>query len=179
MNTPSSPILIRSETPADHGAIALVTAAAFAAARHSSGRETRIIEALRAAGQLHVSLVAEDRGAIVGHVAISPVRIPGEPGAWYGLGPLSVAPGLQRRGVGSRLTLDALASTRSGGAHGCVVLGDPAFYGRFGFRAQEGLHFPGAPPEYFLAIVWSGRCPRGEVSYAPAFCSQESTRGSP
>lgn len=94
---------IRSETPADIEAIAAVTKAAFAMLAISDHTEQYIVEALRAAGALTVSLVAERAGRVVGHIAFSPVTISdGTPG-WYGLGPVSVLPECQRQGIGAAL----------------------------------------------------------------------------
>ena len=116
---------IRAETPTDSQAIEAVTVAAFSDAPHTSHTEQHIVNALRRAGKLSVSLVAESGGAVVGHVAISPVSISdGTPG-WFGLGPVSVLPQYQRRGIGSQLVREALRIIRKRGASGCVVLGDP------------------------------------------------------
>ncbi|RSZ39624.1 MULTISPECIES: N-acetyltransferase [unclassified Variovorax] len=160
---------IRNEAPADAPAIEAVTAAAFLEAEHSSRTEQFIVNALRRAGQLSVSLVAEDAGRIVGHVAISPVRISGDSPGWYGLGPVSVVPGQQARGIGTRLVNEALAALRGMGASGCVVLGDPAYYGRFGFAATPALVYPGVPAQYFQALLVAGAMPSGTVSYHAAF----------
>lgn len=162
-------VKIRQEIAADAPAIAAVTVAAFCDAAHSDGTEPRIIDALRRAGQLTVSLVAEQGGAIIGHVAISPVRLSGGEAGWYGLGPIAVAPAWQRQGVGARLMSQALADLRARRAAGCVVLGDPAFYARFGFSAQTALRLPGVPQAYFQALVFDGPLPTGSVAYAEAF----------
>lgn len=162
-------IHIRNEVPADAPAIEAVTAAAFLDAEHSSHTEQFIVNALRRAGQLSVSLVAEDAGQIVGHIAISPVRISDDSLGWYGLGPVSVAPGHQARGIGKRLVNEALAALRNMGASGCVVLGDPAYYGRFGFAAMPALVYPGVPAQHFQALLLAGAMPCGTVSYHAAF----------
>ena len=162
-------IEIRNEIPADAPAIAAVTAAAFLNAPHTGHNEQFIVSALRQAGQLAVSLVAVAEGDVIGHVAISPVSISdGTPG-WCGLGPISVLPPYQRRGVGARLMREALRILRENGAAGCVVLGDPAYYGRFGFLADPALVLPGVPPEYFQALRFGSFGPRGVVSYHAAF----------
>src|SRR5690606_6248725 len=150
-------------------AIREVTRAAFASAPHASGTEHRIVDALRAAGALSISLVAVEGGRVVGHVAISPVQVDGGPPGWFGLGPLSVTPARQGRGVGAALVRDALARLRAMGAAGCVLLGDPAYYGRFGFQPAAPLVLPDVPPEYFQAIAFSGVRPAGVVRYHPAF----------
>jgi len=162
-------IRIRDEIPADVPAIAAVTASAFLNARHTGHNEQFIVSALRQAGQLAVSLVAVTEGNVIGHVAISPVYISdGAPG-WCGLGPISVLPPYQRRGVGARLMREALHVLRQKGGAGCVVLGEPEYYGRFGFLADPALVLPGVPPEYFQALPFGASRPRGRVSYHAAF----------
>lgn len=160
---------IRSERPGDAGAIHALTRAAFAEAPHSSHTEQYIVDALRAAGALAVSLVAEDADGIVGHVAVSPVQLSdGSPG-WYGLGPISVAPGRQGQGIGGALMRAAVEVLRARGANGCVLLGDPGYYGRFGFRAEPRLRLAGVPAEYFQALLLQGGWPDAEVEYHAGF----------
>lgn len=127
------------------------------------------MDALREAGQLILSLVAEEGGNIVGHVAISPVTISDGSENWYGLGPISVAPQRQGEGIGSSLMGRALAGLRSLGAGGCVLLGDAAYYHRFGFKPEAGLVLPGVAPEYFQAIAFAAVIPNGTVAYHTAF----------
>ena len=124
---------IRDERPADAAAIRAVTDAAFAGVPHSNQTESRIIDALRKAGALTLSLVALRREQLVGHIAFSPVLIDGVACDWYGLGPVSVVPELQGLGVGAALIRAGLERLRDIGARGCVLLGDPRYYGRFGF----------------------------------------------
>jgi len=160
---------IRNELPSDAPAIESLTIAAFKDAPHTNGAEQAIVSALRSAGQLTLSLVAQEGEEIVGHVAISPVSISdGTPG-WFGLAPVSVSPAHQRRGIGSQLIEAALAELKNSGASGCVVLGDPAYYGRFGFAATPRLLLPGIPAEYFHALLLNGVWPEGDVSYHEAF----------
>src|SRR5690606_17709374 len=128
-------------------------------AAHSSGTEQHIVRALRREGQLSLSLLAHDDGSIVGHVAVSPVAISTGAAGWYGLGPISVDPVHQGRGIGSALVREALHELRHRGARGCVLLGDPAFYRRFGFMPSAGLALPGVPPEYFQALAFDGEVP--------------------
>ncbi len=162
---------IREEIATDHEAIRRVIEAAFAGAEHASGTESRIVDALRDAGSLSVSLVAGIDSRITGHVAFSPVALDGGPSGWHGLGPVAVDPSEQRRGVGSALIragLDRLSALR---AKGCVVLGDPAYYTRFGFRQRTTLHYPGAPAAYFMALALEGEPPDATVAYHSAFSS--------
>lgn len=166
-------VKIRHEEPSEAGVIATLTAEAFREAAHSSHTEHFIVNALRKAGQLTVSLVAEDGDAIVGHVAVSPVSISDGSDGWYGLGPISVAPERQGQGIGRLLMKAALTELRKIGAAGCVVLGDPGYYGRFGFKAEPALVLPGVPPEYFQAIAFRGAVPAGSVSYHQAFNARD------
>lgn len=165
---------IRAETAQDIQAIHDVTAAAFADHPYSRQTEQFIIAALRRAGALTISLVAEEAGAVVGHVAFSPVEIDGRDIHWMGLGPIAVRPDHQRRGVGTALVRTGLEAARAAGAQGCALVGDPHFYGRFGFRAHPGLTFAGVPPEYFMALSLAsdGHLPHGAVTHHPAFTAE-------
>lgn len=162
-------ILIRPETGADHDAIEAVTMAAFLNAPHTDHNEQLIVCALRQAGVLSLSLVAEQEGRVVGHLCFSPVTISDGSPHWYGLGPISVSPALHGKGLGSRLMDAGLAELKGMGAAGCVVLGDPGFYGRFGFVSEPGLTLSGVPAEYFMARSFGAAMSRGEVCYHPAF----------
>lgn len=86
-----------------------------------------------------------------------------------GLGPVSVMPAHQRMGIGSALVRSGLRRLRERGAAGCVVLGDPAYYGRFGFAPAPGLIYPGPPPDRFMALALQGVVPIGEVAFHDAF----------
>jgi putative acetyltransferase len=160
---------IRPETPADVTAITALTAAAFLNAPHTSHTEQFIVNALRAAGQLRVSLVAAEGATLLGHVALSPVTLSDGSTGWYGLGPISVAPAHQGQGIGSALMQQALAALQTLGAAGCVLLGDPGYYARFGFAPQPGLVLDGVPPEYFMALCLGGMLPQGSVQFHAAF----------
>lgn len=162
-------ILIRDETPADYAAITTVTAAAFERLEISSHTEQYIVDALRAAGALTVSLVAELDGQVVGHIAFSPVSISDGTPDWYGLGPVSVLPDFQRQGIGAALIREGLARLRVLGARGCCLVGHPEYYPKFGFRNVPGLGLEGVPPEVFFALSFNGYFPQGEVTFHPAF----------
>jgi putative acetyltransferase len=166
-------IKIRSETAADVAVIEAVTASAFANAAHTSHTEQFIVNALRKAGMLTVSLVAELEGTIVGHVAVSPVVISDGTSGWFGLGPISVVPEHQSRGVGARLMREALQMLSNQGAAGCVVLGEPRYYSRFGFQSDQRLTLPGVPAEYFQALAFNSSRPHGVVAYHGAFEARE------
>lgn len=162
-------MIIRPEMAGDAPAIRAVTAAAFRDAPHSSGTEAAIVDALRDTGALTLSLVAERQGRIAGHVAFSPVTINRQAGRWFGLGPVSVEPAEQRRGIGKALIRDGLERLRDAGAEGCVVLGDPAYYRRFGFVSDPNLRYGDVPPEYFQHLSFTGSEPAGEIAYHPGF----------
>ena len=164
---------IRNEQAQDIEAISRLTEVAFRNEVHSSHTEHFIVNALRRTGQLSISLVAAEHDEILGHVAISPVSISSGVTGWYGLGPISVRPDRQGKGIGSALMRAALQQLRQQGAAGCVVLGDPAYYGRFGFKAHPGLELPDVPPEYFQALSFTGELPVGVVKYAAAFEARE------
>lgn len=162
-------ITIRPERTGDERAIHEVVHAAFDGHPHSDGSEPAIVDRLRADGDLAISLVAEDGGEIVGHVAFSPVTISDDSEGWFGLGPVAVAPQRQREGIGATLIEQGLALLRERAAAGCVVLGDPAYYTRFGFAHDPALTYPGPPPEYFQRLFFDTSSASGVVTYAPAF----------
>ncbi len=162
-------MIIRAEQAQDIAAIGDVTAQAFAGVAHSDQTEPAIVAALRDAGALSVSLVAVDRDEVVGHIAFSPVTIDREDSNWFGLGPVSVRPDRQGEGAGSALIRQGLDILKAQGAAGCVLLGDPAYYRRFGFENDAGLRYEGAPPEYFMRLAFDGAAPAGRVDYHAGF----------
>ncbi|BBE22606.1 hypothetical protein MN0502_14890 [Arthrobacter sp. MN05-02] len=161
--------VIRLEEPADVDAIDDLTDDAFKGKSYSSGTEAAVIRALRASGDLALSLVAEESGRIVGHVAFSPVLVTNSEGTWFGLGPLSVHPQRQRRGIGRRLVRHGLGIIAAGGAAGCALIGDPDIYGRFGFTSG-GLTYQGVHPSLVQHLILNGSdTPEGELLFAGAF----------
>lgn len=166
-------VLIRSERSTDAEAISQVTYAAFLGKFSDHPTEHLIVDGLREAGVLTLSLVAELHGKIIGHVAFSPVTVNGEFVDWYGLGPISVVPELQKQGLGSKLIQKGLARLRNLGAKGCVLEGSPAYYQRFGFKPIPDLTYHAAPaPEYFMALPFYDGIPVGSVEYHKAFYVQ-------
>lgn len=160
---------LRPEIPADYEAITQLTLAAFTSESYKP-TEHLIVLGLRKAGALSLSLVTEAHGKIVGHVAFSKVTITGVDMGWYGLGPISVQPELQKLGIGSRLIYEGLPRISDMGARGCVVLGSPSYYQRFGFKSYQGLIYEHVPaPEYFMAIPFRDEIPQGKVEYHKAF----------
>lgn len=166
-------ILIRSERATDAEAISEVTYAAFLGRFSDHPTEHLIVDGLRKAGALTLSLVAEADGKVVGHAAFSPVTVNGGFIGWYGLGPISVVPELQKQGIGSKLILEGLAWLRELGAQGCVLEGSPAYYQRFGFKPIPGLTYHAAPaPEYFMALPFHEEVPTGQVEFHKSFYVQ-------
>jgi len=165
-------MIIRNETPGDIPAIFEITRLAFENHPHSVHTEQFIVNALRAAGALAVSLVAEVDGKVVGHIAFSPAAVSDGSEGWYGLGPVSVLPEFQKRGVGGALVRQGLARLAALGAGGCVLVGDPRYYARFGFGNMPGLAYEGVPQEYVLALPLGKTQARGVVAFHPAFSAK-------
>ena len=162
-------VTLRPEASGDEEAIFALTEKAFAGMAFSDGTEPHIVNALRKDGELALSLVAEDTKRIVGHIAFSPITISDGSQDWYGLGPVSVLPELQRKGIGGKLIRRGIADMRQRGAKGIALLGSTEYYPRFGFKHEPQLRYPGPPAEYFQCLVLDGDLPNGEIAYATAF----------
>lgn len=158
---------IRNETTADVAAIARVVTEAMRLLPQATGTEADIVERLRADGALTLSLVAEEDGEVIGHLAASAARI-GEQDGWGLIGPLAVTPSRHRQGIGSALMAEALRRLRET-CRGAALVGDPAYYRRFGFRSFDGFGVTGCPAEVVLALPFDGDVPRGELLHHPAF----------
>jgi putative acetyltransferase len=162
-------IVIKSERDSDVSAITEVTVAAFKTLEISNHTEQFIIEALRAAKALTVSLVAEVDGRVIGHIAFSPVTISDGTRNWYGLGPVSVLPEYQRQGIGKALIREGLSRLKDMNAQGCCLVGHPDYYRQFGFRNTPGLVHEGVPPEVFFTLSFVGHTPQGTVVFHEEF----------
>jgi putative acetyltransferase len=162
-------IVIRNEAEADVTVITEVTVAAFKTLAISNHTEQFIIAALRAANALTVSLVAELDERVVGHIAFSPVTISDGSSSWYGLGPVSVLPDYQRRGIGGALIQEGLSRLKRLGARGCCLVGHPEYYRRFGFENIRGLVHEGVPEEVFFALSFDCQVPQGIVEFHEGF----------
>lgn len=169
LNPMKPEIIIRNETHADVSAITEVTVAAFKALEISHHTEQFIVEALRAARALTVSLVAEIDGRVIGHIAFSPVTISDGTRGWYGLGPVSVLPTHQRQGIGQALIREGLSRLKDLSAKGCCLVGHPQYYRKFGFENVAGLVLERVPPEVFFALSFDGRFPQGAVTFHEGF----------
>ena len=165
-------ITIRNERSGDGRRICDLTVEAFRTLEISDHTEQFVIEALREAGALAVSLVAELDGRIVGHIAFSPVSMSDGSAGWYGLGPVSVLPELQRQGIGKALIEEGLSRLKALNAHGCCLVGHPEYYRKFGFSNPDGLGIEGVPQEVFFVLAFDGRVPQGSVAFHEAFTAQ-------
>jgi putative acetyltransferase len=166
-------IIIRKENQSDVGAITDITKAAFKNHPYSKNTEQFIINALQAANALTVSLVAELEGKLVGHIVFSPVTFTDGSENWYGLGPISVLPDYQKQGVGTKLVNEGLNLLKALGAKGCVLVGEPNYYERFGFKSPNELKHEGVPQENFLALSFCNEIPTGVVKFHQAFFATE------
>jgi putative acetyltransferase len=166
-------VIIRNEQASDADAIFALTKAAFEHHHISNHTEQYIVNALRAAGALTVSLVAEVDGRIAGHIAFSPVTISDGSPNWYGIGPVSVLPEYQKQGIGKSLMREGLTTVKRIGAEGCVLVGDPNYYERFGFKSMSELTHEGVPQEYVLALPFGEANARGSVVFHEAFTATE------
>lgn len=160
-------MLIRDEAAGDIPAISRLVTEALLMLAQSTGTEAGIVEELRAEDALALSLVAEEAGEVVGYLAASAARI-GTQDGWGLIGPLVVLPSRHRQGIGTALMTEALRRLRATN-RGAALVGDPAYYGRFGFRAFPGLGAAGCPPEVVQALPFAGTEPRGELIPHPAF----------
>ena len=162
-------LVIRPETPGDYDAIRRVNLAAFENHPFSNQTEHLIVEALRSAGALELSLVAEVADEVVGHIAFSPAPIGDASAGGLLVGPVAVLPDRQGQGIGRALIEAGLGELRSRGALGCVLVGDPDFYVRFGFRSRPEVSYPNVPNENVMCLSFSGAVPAGEVVAHEAF----------
>ncbi len=162
-------MMLRPELSSDIDIIGKLTRAAFKDMPFSNQTEAAIIDALRNEDALFLSLVAIENEKIIGHIAFSPVSINDNQDGWYGLGPVSVWPELQGKGIGQALIIEGLQRLKDQGAKGCVLLGSPDYYKRFDFVCDPDLRFEGAPAEYFQRLVFVPPAPKGVVRYHAAF----------
>ncbi len=165
----NSEIHIRPEEKRDIPQIHNVIKFAFETVAYSNQKEHFLVDELRKVDALELSLVAELNNEIVGHIAFSKITINNKKSSWYGLAPVSVHPKYQNRGIGSTLIREGLKKIKKAGAKGCVLLGEPEYYKRFGFRQSDQLTLEGVPAEYFLALSFQDGSPSGNVHYHEVF----------
>jgi putative acetyltransferase len=163
---------IRPAEAADREAIRKVHVAAFPTAL-----EAELVERLEKDGDLVISLVAEHGGEIVGHIALSRMKVESEGRAYraLGLGPVGVIPAMQGGGAGSALIEGAKAIGEATGEELIFVLGEPEYYRRFGFAQEKARLFnsPYSGPFFMALNLVEGLVPKasGKADYAPAFNS--------
>lgn len=168
-----SEVIIRLESPEDYVEIDVVTAAAFATVSYGTEHDGLITGLLRENGALSLSLVAVEGAQIVGHVAFSPVVVTSEQAGWFALGPISVRPDRHGEGIGGKLIREGLVRLKARRAKGCVLMGNPSYYGRFGFEAHTGLRLDGQVSPFLQALAFAGTVPSGEVEFHSAFTEPE------
>jgi putative acetyltransferase len=164
-------LTVRGETPDDASAIRAVERVAFV-----RPDEAALVDRLRAEHALAQSLVATLDGAVVGHLALSPVEVGASAARVLGLGPVAVEPAYQRCGLGARLVEEGLARARAAGIAAVVVLGDPSYYARFGFipARHAGIRYDDSAESaeaFMLAELVPGGLAgaTGRAHYHPAF----------
>ncbi|MFA0114753.1 GNAT family N-acetyltransferase [Vibrio sp. 10N.261.46.E11] len=164
-------MLIRTEAPADILVIDRLLKSVF-----ETDAEANLVMSLRENSHLTLSLVAcSDDGEVVGHLMFSPLTLAGEDHNWQGLAPLAVKAEYRNQGIAKSLVEDAFSTLVDFGYPACVVLGDPAYYGRFGFKAASefGLSCAWDVPEGAFQVIelvegaLAGHS--GEIAYSPEF----------
>ncbi|BAQ63504.1 GNAT family N-acetyltransferase [Geminocystis sp. NIES-3709] len=162
-------IKIREETSNDINLITEITKSAFKNHPYSNHTEHLIVKELRKHNCLSISLVAEKEELLIGHIAFSPVEISDGTKNWYGLAPVSVKPEFQNQGVGKKLIREGLKILEQKNADGCVVLGEPEYYQKFGFKNNSNIQLMEVSQEFFLSLNFGTSTPKGQVKYHPAF----------
>lgn len=162
-------LIIRPEVSSDRVAIKSVINAAFAGMPYAEGDEAELVDDLRHAMALPVSLVAVLNDAVIGHIAFSPAYSSDNTSGWYALGPLAVLPQHQHTGVGSTLMHKGLEAIASLSARGCILVGHPQFYLRFGFEHAPDNAPENEPVEYFMVKLFYGQLPLGPIYFHEAF----------
>jgi len=160
---------IRPEIEADQAAIHEVTALAFRDRPYADGDEQEVVDRLRSAGALTLSLVAIDEDQVIGQVTFSPAALGNSRQPWFALGPVSVLPKHQGDGIGSALITQGLGQIKKLGALGCILTGNPAYYQRFGFELAPQNVPQKESPEYFMVKRFRDDKPQGRFAFHEAF----------
>lgn len=162
-----SGLILRRAEERDRKAIHDVEQRAFA-----RGDEADLVEKLVATGDVVLELVAERQGKVIGHVLFSRLRVEtgGAGFAGVALAPLAVLPEEQGEGVGHALVEEAHRRLEAAGETLSVVLGEPSYYGRFGYGHERARGFESEyQGEALQAIAW-GEAPRvGKLVYPAPF----------
>ena len=159
---------IRSEELEDIGPVRAILKATFPTAA-----ESKLVDALRSNGKAIISLVAVNNDEVLGHILFSPVSTtpPGE-AKGIGLAPVAVRPDIQSKGIGSGLIREGLRLCKELGYNYCVVLGNPKYYGRFGFEKASNFGLQneyGVDEEFMVTRFSKHELPYGLVRYASEF----------
>ncbi|QTD54582.1 GNAT family N-acetyltransferase [Parasphingorhabdus cellanae] len=160
---------IRPEQPVDQKAIYDLTRRAFEPMPFAGGNEQDLINALREAGALVISLVAEQQGQVVGHIAFSPAFPSDRKAGWYALGPVAVEPSLQKQGIGRQLIAEGITLLEARQAQGCVLVGNIDYYKKFGFKPFPHLAPQGEPADNYMILPLHIRAPDVVVGFHPLF----------
>ncbi|MCB1689510.1 MAG: N-acetyltransferase [Halioglobus sp.] len=164
-----SPVL-REECHSDIGPIRSITERAFHGMPYAGGDEQDVIDRLRTANALTLSLVAVLGSELVGHIAFSPAVASDGSGPWFALGPVSVLPEYQCRGIGSALIESGLARLEKLNALGCILTGNPSYYKKFDFRLAPDIAPSNEPAEFFMLKILSAEAfPGGRFAFHKAF----------
>jgi putative acetyltransferase len=160
---------IREESEADCDSIRSVTVRAFHGMPYAGGDEHDVIDRLRSANALTLSLIAVLDAEVIGHIAFSPVMTSDGSCPWFALGPVSVIPERQCKGVGRALIENGLAQLKGMNALGCILTGNPTYYRKFGFQLAPENAPSNEPAEFFMLKRLSSIVPRGQFSFHTAF----------
>ena len=164
---------IRAETPNDIDSIYDVTELAFRGRPYADGDEQDVVNRLRDANSLVLSLVAEVGARVVGQITFSEANNSDQSGPWFALGPVSVIPELQTQGIGSALINQGLAEIEGRGALGCILTGNPDYCRRFGFELCPSNVPTNEPPEFFMRKIFGPSSPIGSFQFHSAFYEED------
>jgi putative acetyltransferase len=161
--------IIRNEQPQDIDQVRTILRSTFA-----TEAESNLVDALRANGKAVISLVAVGGEGVLGHILFSPVTTtPPHEAKGVGLAPVAVRPDVQAKGIGSKLVQEGLHHCKLFGFDYCVVLGNPKYYERFGFRkaSDDGIQNEYGVDQEFMWVRLSNSTVGGLVRYAPEFAA--------
>jgi putative acetyltransferase len=162
-------LTIRPEQAADQSAIYDLTKRAFASMPYAGGDEQDLINTLRAGGALTLSLVAVEGDKVIGHVAFSPATAADGSPNWFALGPVSVGPEVQNKGIGALLIREGIDHLKAMNAAGCILTGNPKYYTRFGFLPFPDLAPAREPSQYFMILPLVNPQPVSVMAFHPLF----------
>lgn len=160
---------VRLETAADVGKIRTLTELAFRGKPYAGGDEQDVVDRLRSCQALTLSLVAIEQDELVGQITFSPATVADASQPWFALGPVSVAPDHQGKGIGALLIEQGLAQIVKLGALGCILTGNPDYYQRFGFELAPANAPTNEPAEFFMLKLLGGSKPAGRFAFHSAF----------